>query len=103
MQEQNRFRNRNVHDQILKYYKVNEVQKFTYSRPMRKGEKDSDNEFATMWLERTNLVTSYPLPGILRYTDVTVFCIFINLILIITTLQLCVYMCSTLNSTTFFG
>ncbi|KAG8178683.1 hypothetical protein JTE90_011611 [Oedothorax gibbosus] len=71
MHERDRFRNRTVHDQILKYYKVNEVQKFTYSRPMRKGEKDSDNEFATMWLERTNLVTTYPLPGILRWFPVT--------------------------------
>ncbi|XP_071039760.1 dedicator of cytokinesis protein 1 isoform X2 [Parasteatoda tepidariorum] len=71
MHERERFRNKRVHDQILKYYKVNEVQKFTYSRPIRKGEKDSDNEFATMWLERTNLVISYPLPGILHWFPVT--------------------------------
>ncbi|KAF8795296.1 Dedicator of cytokinesis protein 1 like protein [Argiope bruennichi] len=71
MHERDRFRNKNVHDQIMKYYKVNEVQKFTYSRPLRRGEKDSDNEFATMWLERTNLVISYPLPGILHWFPVT--------------------------------
>ncbi|XP_054707947.1 dedicator of cytokinesis protein 1-like [Uloborus diversus] len=71
MQESKRFRNKTVHEQILKYYKVNEVQHFTYSRPLRKGEKDSDNEFATMWLERTNLTVSYPLPGILRWFPVT--------------------------------
>ncbi|TRZ05539.1 hypothetical protein HGM15179_021568, partial [Zosterops borbonicus] len=28
------------------YYRANEVQQFTYSRPVRKGEKDPDNEFA---------------------------------------------------------
>lgn len=28
------------------FYTVNEVQKFQYSRPVRKGEKDPDNEFA---------------------------------------------------------
>ncbi|KFM61426.1 Dedicator of cytokinesis protein 2, partial [Stegodyphus mimosarum] len=71
MHERERFRNKSVHDQIVKYYKVNEVQKFTYSRPLRRGEKDSDNEFATMWLERTNLVISYPLPGILHWFPVT--------------------------------
>lgn len=71
MHERERFKYKAVHDQILKYYKVNEVQKFTYSRPIRRGEKDSDNEFATMWLERTNLVISYPLPGILHWFPVT--------------------------------
>lgn len=72
MHERERFRNKTVHDQILKYYKVNEVQKFTYSRPIRRSEKDSDNEFATIWLERTNLVISYPLPGILHWFPVTI-------------------------------
>ncbi|GIY95441.1 dedicator of cytokinesis protein 1 [Caerostris extrusa] len=37
----------------------------------QRGPKDSDNEFATMWLERTNLVISYPLPGILHWFPVT--------------------------------
>ena len=71
MQERERFKAKIVHDQILRYYKVNEVQKFTYSRPLRKGNRDSDNEFATMWIERTILFTSYPLPGILRRFPVT--------------------------------
>lgn len=30
-----------------------------------------ENEFATLWVERTVLVTSYPLPGILRWFPVT--------------------------------
>ena len=66
MQEMDKFRNKNVHEQILRYYKVNEIKKYTYSRPLRKGERDSDNEFANMWIERTSLQTSYALPGILR-------------------------------------
>ena len=66
MQEMDKFRGKNVHEQILRYYKVNEIKKFTYSRPLRKGERDSDNEFANMWIERTSLQTSYALPGILR-------------------------------------
>ncbi len=71
MQERDKFRGKPVHEQILRYYKVNEVQKFTYSRPLRKGERDSDNEFANMWIERTTLLTSYALPGILRRFPVT--------------------------------
>ncbi|XP_067134875.1 dedicator of cytokinesis protein 1-like [Centruroides vittatus] len=71
MHKRESFSGKTVHEQILKYYKVNEVQKFTYSRRVRKGEKDSDNEFATMWLERTNLITAYLLPGILRWFQVT--------------------------------
>ena len=66
MQEMDKFRGKSVHEQILRYYKVNEIKKFTYSRPLRKGERDSDNEFANMWIERTSLQTSYALPGILR-------------------------------------
>lgn len=30
------------------FYTVNEVQKFQYSRPFRKGEKDPENEFAVI-------------------------------------------------------
>ncbi|XP_075232677.1 dedicator of cytokinesis protein myoblast city [Lycorma delicatula] len=70
-----------VHEQILKYYRVNDVQKFRFSRPYHKrdsgGEEgggntpDPSNEFATLWVERTVLVTSYPLPGILRWFPVT--------------------------------
>uniref|UniRef100_T1IIV8 Dedicator of cytokinesis protein 1 n=1 Tax=Strigamia maritima TaxID=126957 RepID=T1IIV8_STRMM len=65
MQEKKKFSNKSVQQQILKFYKVNDVQKFTYSR--RKGGRDSDNEFANLWLERTVLEISYPLPGILRW------------------------------------
>ncbi|KAL7990520.1 hypothetical protein Chor_013950, partial [Crotalus horridus] len=56
-----------VSEQILR---VNEVQRFEYSRPIRKGEKNPDNEFANMWIERTIYVTAYKLPGILRWFEV---------------------------------
>lgn len=67
MNNPERFQGKPVHDQILKYYRVNEVNKFTYSRPLRRGEKDSDNDFGNIWLERTTLETAYMLPGILRW------------------------------------
>ncbi|XP_052360996.1 dedicator of cytokinesis protein 1-like [Oncorhynchus keta] len=49
---------------------INEVYQFQYSRPVRKGEKDPDNEFSNMWIERTTYTTAYKLPGILRWFDV---------------------------------
>uniref|UniRef100_A0A8B9NE39 Dedicator of cytokinesis 2 n=1 Tax=Accipiter nisus TaxID=211598 RepID=A0A8B9NE39_9AVES len=62
-----RFKDRSIPEQITNFYKANHVQKFSYSRPFKKGPKDPDNEFATMWIERTTFVTAYPLPGILRW------------------------------------
>uniref|UniRef100_A0A8D0SN08 Dedicator of cytokinesis 1 n=1 Tax=Sus scrofa TaxID=9823 RepID=A0A8D0SN08_PIG len=61
---------RPVSEQIVSFYRVNEVQRFEYSRPIRKGEKNPDNEFANMWIERTVYTTAYKLPGILRWFEV---------------------------------
>uniref|UniRef100_H3BAQ7 Dedicator of cytokinesis 5 n=1 Tax=Latimeria chalumnae TaxID=7897 RepID=H3BAQ7_LATCH len=65
-----RFKDKPVPEQILNYYRANEVQQFQYSRPFRKGEKDPDNEFATMWIERTTFTTAYKFPGILKWFEV---------------------------------
>ncbi|CAK1594456.1 unnamed protein product [Parnassius mnemosyne] len=68
-----------VADQILQYHKHNNVDKFVFSRPFHKpdeslaGSNDdvsSQNEFATRWLERTELEISEKLPGILRWFPV---------------------------------
>ncbi|KAL0128383.1 hypothetical protein PUN28_003578 [Cardiocondyla obscurior] len=70
---------------VLRYHRVNDVQRFRFSRPAPRkeiatyNEKEKEintnanisNEFASLWLERTVLVTSYPLPGILRWFPVT--------------------------------
>ncbi|XP_068610915.1 dedicator of cytokinesis protein 1 [Brachionichthys hirsutus] len=66
-----KFQNKLVSEQILSFYTVNEVHKFQYSRriPAKKGEKDPDNEFANMWIERTTYATAYKLPGILRWFE----------------------------------
>ncbi|XP_066549905.1 dedicator of cytokinesis protein 1 isoform X2 [Amia ocellicauda] len=65
-----KFQNKPVSEQIVSFYTINEVHKFQYSRPVRKGEKDPENEFANMWIERTTYVTAYKLPGILRWFEV---------------------------------
>ncbi|KAL4711596.1 hypothetical protein ACJJTC_003613 [Scirpophaga incertulas] len=68
-----------VADQILTYYKYNNVDKFVFSRPHSKPEEplegstddlSSQNEFASLWLERTELEISDKLPGILRWFPV---------------------------------
>ncbi|BES96169.1 Dedicator of cytokinesis [Nesidiocoris tenuis] len=58
--------------QVLRYHKVNNVQKFRFSRPFRKDPSTGEeNEFANLWIERSVMVTSYSLPGILRWFPVT--------------------------------
>ncbi|XP_068625429.1 dedicator of cytokinesis protein 1 [Battus philenor] len=67
-----------VSEQILQYYKHNNVDKFVFSRPFHKpdetlngsSEDVSQNEFATRWLERTELEIGDKLPGILRWFPV---------------------------------
>ncbi|GFO14587.1 dedicator of cytokinesis protein, partial [Plakobranchus ocellatus] len=63
METKSQFAGRYISDQILRYYKVNEVQQFTYSRRKEDGSGDVTN----MWLERTYMTTSYPLPGIVGW------------------------------------
>ncbi|XP_064631450.1 dedicator of cytokinesis protein 1-like isoform X3 [Lineus longissimus] len=58
---QKKFHGKAVRNQIIKYFKVNEVQKFTFSKMM-----DGAGDVTDMWLERTNLTVLFPLPGILR-------------------------------------
>ncbi|XP_042199746.1 dedicator of cytokinesis protein 2 [Callorhinchus milii] len=68
-EEPSKFHNKNVPEQIVNFFKANNVVKFSYSRPVRKGEKDPENEFASMWIERITFVTGYKLPGILRWFE----------------------------------
>ncbi|XP_048816133.1 dedicator of cytokinesis protein 2 isoform X2 [Lagopus muta] len=70
LEEQPRFKNKAVPDQIINFYKSNNVHRFHYSRPVRKGSVDPENEFASMWIERTSFITAYKLPGILRWFEV---------------------------------
>uniref|UniRef100_A0A8C9N770 Dedicator of cytokinesis 2 n=1 Tax=Serinus canaria TaxID=9135 RepID=A0A8C9N770_SERCA len=66
-----RLKGRSIPEQITNFYKANHVQRFSYSRPFKRGPSDPDNEFANMWIERTTFRTAYPLPGILRWFVVT--------------------------------
>lgn len=60
-----------VPEHIASFYEVNDVSRFQYDRPIHKGTIDKDNEFKTLWIERTVLEVETPLPGILRWFEVT--------------------------------
>uniref|UniRef100_A0A7N6AAR4 Dedicator of cytokinesis 3 n=1 Tax=Anabas testudineus TaxID=64144 RepID=A0A7N6AAR4_ANATE len=59
-----------VPDRIKSFYRVNNVRRFRYDRPFHKGSKDRDNEFKSLWIERTTLILTHPLPGISRWFEV---------------------------------
>lgn len=56
-----------LHQEIIKYYQTNNVQRFKFSRPYRDSKDGGDNNVSNLWLERTVMKTSLPLPGILRW------------------------------------
>lgn len=66
---------KNIAQNIIKYYKTNNVDSFKYSRPFRDSSKnwmttnDPDN-VGILWLERTILKTEDTLPGILKWFPV---------------------------------
>ncbi|KAK0167462.1 hypothetical protein PV327_004857 [Microctonus hyperodae] len=59
-----------VPDRIVAFYLVNDVRKFTFDRPLHRGLVDRENEFKSLWIERTTLTTEAKLPGILRWFEV---------------------------------
>ncbi|KAI1296790.1 Dedicator of cytokinesis protein 4 [Halotydeus destructor] len=60
-----------VPEKVTAYYLVNDVKTFVYDRPIHKGPMDKENEFKSLWVERTTLTISSKLPGILRWFEVT--------------------------------
>lgn len=59
-----------VPEKIARFYEVNDVSRFISDRPIHKGTVDKDNEFKSLWIERTTLDIACPLPGILRWFEV---------------------------------
>ncbi|XP_052251846.1 dedicator of cytokinesis protein 1-like isoform X3 [Dreissena polymorpha] len=67
MELHQKFRNKEISEKILKYYQINEVKMFTYSRRIDEG----GSNIANIWQEKFNMLTSNPLPGILCWFPVT--------------------------------
>ncbi|XP_029471470.1 dedicator of cytokinesis protein 4 isoform X3 [Rhinatrema bivittatum] len=59
-----------IPDNIKSFYKVNHIWRFRYDRPFHKGTKDKENEFKSLWVERTTLTLVQSLPGISRWFEV---------------------------------
>ncbi|XP_047666216.1 dedicator of cytokinesis protein 3 isoform X1 [Tachysurus fulvidraco] len=59
-----------VPERIKSFYRVNNVRRFRYDRPFHKVPKDKDNEFKSLWIERTTLILTHPLPGISCWFEV---------------------------------
>lgn len=59
-----------VPEKVKKFYHVNDVKRFQHDRPIYKGQVEKDNEFSRLWIERTVLVISEPLPNILRWFEI---------------------------------
>ncbi|XP_045446102.1 dedicator of cytokinesis protein 3 [Melitaea cinxia] len=55
---------------VKRFYACNDVDTFLCDRPLHKPPIDKDNEFKSLWIERTTLVTENTLPGILRWSEV---------------------------------
>lgn len=58
-------------EKIARFYHVNDVTRFQHDRPVYKGQVDRDNEFKSLWIERTTLDIAQKLPGILRWFEIT--------------------------------
>ncbi|XP_068155287.1 dedicator of cytokinesis protein 1 isoform X1 [Drosophila tropicalis] len=66
-----KFNEKIISNEIVKYFTSNNVQKFQFSRPFRDSTSGGPmDDVRSLWLERTELVTSFPLPGILRWFPV---------------------------------
>jgi len=55
---------------ILKYQERNHTNVFVYTRPIRRGPKQKDNEFADLWLRNIYLKTEFVFPSIYRRSEV---------------------------------
>lgn len=64
------FEGKDVPDKILAYYLTNDVRTFIFDRPIHKGPADPENEFKSLWIERSTLTTCSKLPGTLRWSEV---------------------------------
>ncbi|XP_016844337.1 dedicator of cytokinesis protein 3 isoform X2 [Nasonia vitripennis] len=59
-----------VPERVVAFYLVNDVRRFVFDRPLHRGQVDRENEFKSLWIERTTLTTEAKLPGILRWFEV---------------------------------
>ena len=59
-----------IPETALNYYDRNCVRKFIYDRPVQRAPFDPNNEFKSLWIERTCCQIEHQLPGLLRMFEV---------------------------------
>lgn len=59
-----------IPESALNYYNTNSVRKFIYDRPVQRAPFDPNNEFKSLWIERTCCQIEHRLPGVLRMFEV---------------------------------
>ncbi|KAL7022521.1 hypothetical protein ACKWTF_012281 [Chironomus riparius] len=59
-----------VPEKISRFYEVNDVIRFQHDRPIHKGQFDKNNEFKSLWIERTTIDIAEQLPNILRWFEI---------------------------------
>lgn len=63
-----------VDERIIKYYQYNELTEYNFSRKLIKNNNTDGgpvlNEFACMWIERSEYRTAFPLPGLLCRSEI---------------------------------
>ena len=59
-----------IPESALNYYNTNSVRKFIYDRPVQRAPFDPNNEFKSLWIERTCCQIEHQLPGVLRMFQV---------------------------------
>ncbi|RUS82675.1 hypothetical protein EGW08_009578, partial [Elysia chlorotica] len=69
--DRSEFIGREVPFEISQFYLTNEVDTFMFDRPYYRGVIDKNNEFKSLCFERTVMTSSYKLPGILRWYEVS--------------------------------
>ncbi|KAH8278766.1 hypothetical protein KR018_008948, partial [Drosophila ironensis] len=66
-----KFNEKMISNEIVKYFTANNVQKFQFSRPFRAScSNGNSDDVRNLWLERTEMHTSFTLPGVLRWFPV---------------------------------
>jgi hypothetical protein len=65
-----KFEGKPINEQIVKFYRSNNVKRFLQKRGFHKGPKDKSNEFVSLFLECTTYTTAESFPGIMRWFEV---------------------------------
>ena len=65
-----RFEGKNVQEQVVRFFRINNVRRFMLKRPFHRGQKDKTNEYKSLHVDRIVYSTTHRFPNILRWFEV---------------------------------